>query len=310
MGALREVGGIDEAGYGPTLGPFVTTCLTAVISPDFQADRFSTLVTGDPSLKITDSKKLFSTGKGLKRLEQVALSLIQTVVQRDITSFSDLITAVTGDSPGNLFSDSPWYSGQDIDLPLSGIQIGFCPASSLKEAGIEGLRIESHVISVPEFNRILGDGFNKGELLLSKVGVMLRWVFSGDTSPSASITVDRLGGRKYYRQFLLEQFAPVDSLRTLLETELVSEYEIQSGRRCLNVKFAVKADADNILTAAASCVSKYIREVSMKLFNDHFRSLYPGINPTQGYPQDAKRFLAEISGSVSDDTVHTLVRMK
>ena len=41
--------------------------------------------------------------------------------------------------------------------------------------------------------------------------------------------------------------------------------------------------------------SKYLRELAMLAFNDYWRSRVPNLQPTAGYPQDAKRFRAEIA---------------
>jgi len=42
-------------------------------------------------------------------------------------------------------------------------------------------------------------------------------------------------------------------------------------------------------------VSKYVRELCMKLFNEFWQERVAGLAPTAGYPQDAARFLAQIS---------------
>ncbi|MBL8865513.1 MAG: hypothetical protein JNK93_08115, partial [Planctomycetia bacterium] len=54
--------------------------------------------------------------------------------------------------------------------------------------------------------------------------------------------------------------------------------------------FRPKADGDSVCVALASMVCKYLREVSMKQFNDFWQTHVPGLAPTAGYPVDAKRF--------------------
>ncbi len=58
--------------------------------------------------------------------------------------------------------------------------------------------------------------------------------------------------------------------------------------------------------------SKYLRELAMRALNDYWRRRVPNLAPTAGYPQDAKRFRADIAETQArlhiDDRV--LWRMK
>ncbi len=47
-------------------------------------------------------------------------------------------------------------------------------------------------------------------------------------------------------------------------------------------------------SALASMTSKYVRELAMQAFNEFWVSRVPGLQPTAGYPADAKRFHAQI----------------
>jgi hypothetical protein len=47
--------------------------------------------------------------------------------------------------------------------------------------------------------------------------------------------------------------------------------------------------------AAASMLSKYIREALMTRFNAFWRQHLPQVTPTAGYYQDGSRFLADIN---------------
>ncbi len=63
----------------------------------------------------------------------------------------------------------------------------------------------------------------------------------------------------------------------------------------LKVTFACRAEERCLTVAVASMVSKYVRELFMRRLNRYFVSRVRGLRPTAGYPQDAKRFLAEIA---------------
>ncbi len=55
--------------------------------------------------------------------------------------------------------------------------------------------------------------------------------------------------------------------------------------------------------------AKYIRESAMKLFNSWWVKRVPGIRPTAGYPQDARRFIADIKAAKAmPENPDTLIR--
>ena len=72
-----------------------------------------------------------------------------------------------------------------------------------------------------------------------------------------------------------------------------STYRFRFGNAPIEVSFC--CDGEQFLPVAlASMVSKYVREVSMKSFNEFWRRQLPELKPTAGYPQDAKRFRADV----------------
>jgi len=62
----------------------------------------------------------------------------------------------------------------------------------------------------------------------------------------------------------------------------------------VSVVFRPRADGDSVAVALASMLCKYLREVCMIQFNRFWARHVPGLAPTAGYPNDAKRFYAEI----------------
>src|SRR5262245_7789876 len=78
--------GMDEAGYGPKLGPLVVTVTVwEVPGPPREFDLWGAMTdvasqtpTKEPlKLHIADSKQVYSPGKGLAALERAVLSALQ-----------------------------------------------------------------------------------------------------------------------------------------------------------------------------------------------------------------------------------------
>ena len=63
------------------------------------------------------------------------------------------------------------------------------------------------------------------------------------------------------------------------------------------------SDATFLATGLASIFSKYVRELFMRLFNEYWQGLLPGLNATAGYWTDARRFLAQLAESLDERQV-------
>jgi ribonuclease HII len=303
--------GIDEAGYGPVFGPLSVTCTAVKLeSGMYDQNAFQEIFRqpGKPIHEITDSKKVFSSSKGLGRLERLAYSIIGLSAGGPITGYSELIPFLTGESYDDIFSSSPWFTGADLDLPFEKKNIFIPGREALSRAGISDISLFSAVISVSRFNRMIMEGLNKGTLLFSVVCGLLNRLIRAYPEGNLSIIVDRLGGRKFYSMCLLEQF-PLWRIRKIRENSNSSAYSLEKGGRTVEIEFTVKADSRDVLVSASSLVSKYLRELSMKLFNRFFAEFQPGLKPTQGYPGDSGRFLNDIAVFMENtDSVSSLVR--
>ena len=130
----------------------------------------------------------------------------------------------------------------------------------------------------------------------------------GDAAPDRALVLcDKLGGSARYAATLKNRFQ-CDDVKILREGRDASVYRLSASggidragaflsfpRRVeLEVRFTAKGEK-NAPTALASIVAKYLRELSMRLFNDFWsRAVSPReLRETAGYPVDAARFREE-----------------
>jgi hypothetical protein len=69
-----------------------------------------------------------------------------------------------------------------------------------------------------------------------------------------------------------------------------SDYRVGATDLC----FRTRAEA-HFPVAVASMVSKYVRELAMKIFNQFWGRHVDGLRPTCGYPGDSRRFRLDIT---------------
>jgi hypothetical protein len=295
--------GIDEAGYGPNLGPFVMTSV-ALRVPDAHADADLWHVLRDavrrhPSvddgrLLIEDSKVVYSTARGLLGLETGVLATLPL----DPAAAGTLTPLVQQFCPGghDELCREAWYTGTS-PVPLAAL-LSDCAAAAERFAEtcaaasvVRGL-IRSVVVCPPRFNRLLDRWGSKGAVLAEGLAELLRC--NRDLEGEAlRFFVDKHGGRNTYTAMLQHAFA--DGLVVAEEERLArSVYRVLGLGREVRLTFQPRADAEYFCVALASMVSKYLREALMAEFNRFWLAQVPGLRPTAGYPGDAVRFLAAI----------------
>lgn len=291
--------GTDEAGYGPNLGPLVISLTSwEVPTPGPAFDLYTALSTAvdrdsnknGTRLHIADSKKVYSPGRGLASLERSALALLAQVAPIP-RSFNELVIALTGSTLEN-GGGEPWLRSESTPIPLvAELSEVTALADLLKEschaAGVRLGRVASDLVETPRFNDVCQTTGSKGVLLSQMTLGLLERNWPNDAL-STFVTCDKHGGRNQYAALLCETFSEV-FIPTLEESSRCSRYRVRSGEIC----FQVRAE-QYLPTAAASIISKYLREVTMEQFNTYWHRHVPGIKPTKGYPEDARRFRAEI----------------
>jgi ribonuclease HII len=271
--------GIDEAGYGPTLGPL------AVVSAVARADDLAALTAAfqQAGTGVRDSKLVHRSGD-MAPIERLALAAVSWQTGRRPATAAEvfaLLGEVEADRAG-----TPWMEGADaLRLPVAAADV---PAWSIP--GVEPAGLAGRLVQPAAFNRTIRSGVNKAGLELGCVRGLLERL--GQQGACATV-VDRLGGRRYYRDFLQEVW-PGAEVCADEEASTASRYHVAVANGRQAVSFLVGGEAQSPLTAMASCVAKYARELHLLLLNRYWCARLPGLAPTAGYPEDAKRWLAQI----------------
>lgn len=297
--------GIDEAGYGPLMGPLVVTS-ASLDGPEeaCQADLWDLLSASVARnrrhlagrLLITDSKKAFVRSSGLGHLERTVLSVLQ-MQKCPAGTLAELLTTLCPQSLARLH-DYPWY--QDLDqivLPFDDPDKAVAAAALSRDLERQQIRMGSlHVacLDVGYYNDLVTAVRNKSNVLFTVACSLIQEALKPDSGERGLIIVDRQGGRTHYRDPLRRMF-PQMELTIIEEGEQCSRYRLVSGQQDLELAFQVKADRDHLLVSLASMVSKYVRELLMTCINRYFRGFCPDLTPTAGYWQDGQRFLQDLA---------------
>ena len=303
---MAVLAGIDEAGYGPLLGPLVSAVTvfrvpkTLLYKPLW--NHLSSSISPRTSrtsgrLVVADSKKLFSRVDGLARLERTALTFMH-LLGRDTAHFGQLLSSLGSDCQPQ-FSNYPWYDGQSMRLPVGGDPLDLATSLNAlrldtQRNDISFLAARTQVLLVGRYNDLAEKTRNKSTVLFGLVGKYIARLVRAYSQRGLVIYVDKLGGRSRYRSLLQQLFGDWD-LCILQETPLASSYQFSKDSHSWQVHFQAKAESSHLPVALASIYAKYVRELFMELFNRYWCHQVPGLRRTAGYYKDGRRFLADIA---------------
>lgn len=298
---MRWVVGIDEAGYGPNLGPLVQAAAAVRLPPDDPAGwdtlrpcvRRAGRANKDPRLVVDDSKRVYLGVNALEKLERSVRGLFGLL---DPTAGELIGRLALGWCEAELHAEA-WYdpaAPAPLATTFDAVQKHIAHFAETLPAEVLVPLPHAVLTPAPRFNRVVEASGTKATLLADGLVDLLRVVLAtlpGDES--VVVLCDKQGGRNYYAPLLREAF-PQAEVFPQIESNDESRYHIDGLGRVVSVAFRPNADADSVAVAAASMVCKYLREVCMAQFNAHWRAHVPDLKETAGYPVDAKRFFDEI----------------
>lgn len=297
------IGGIDEAGYGPKLGPMVMAWFGARTEETPEAAETVREALGRLPVNVVDSKRLFSPKKGLRALEKTALPLIGACGKTP-ANVGELVQALTAGFPDDV-RGVPWFGGiWDRDVPFECERAemeetaGECRAV-LDAAGITALIPAAAVMSARWLNNLWRKEPNKGRASLAAFRWLSQRMLEEQGDGGGMAAVDQQGGRTNYMPWLCECFP--DELPRRIRSEGNPTYELP--RRKLRITVLPKAEEHCREVAAASIVAKYLREVLMRGFYEYWRER--GVEPADGYGGSHGGFMQRAAAKLAEEGLGT-----
>jgi hypothetical protein len=294
--------GLDEAGYGPNLGPLVMSAVGCLV-PDGPAppDLWHTLRAAvrrhddaeDERILVADSKLVYSTARGLAELERGVHGLLPQCPP----TLHHLVEVVVPAAAAEVRREC-WYAGTSALPTAAGPDVCTAALTRFKEEcsrqKVHFGVVRSVVVPPAAFNATVARWGSKGAVLALAMSELLRRAYEADTgTDDVRFYIDKHGGRNHYTAVLQPAFD--DGLVIArVEGARQSVYEVMGLPRTVEVTFEPRADLGHFCVALASMVSKYLRELFMLEFNRFWQQHVPGLKATAGYPGDARRFWNEI----------------
>ncbi|MDB5295559.1 MAG: Ribonuclease [Phycisphaerales bacterium] len=340
------IAGIDEAGYGPLLGPLVVGCcafeVTVNSGTGSSKESLQTPPAGEPpaaagtlddeaaaaattddsapplpcvwsrlkrhvsrsrsktgkTIHVNDSKLVYSPSAGLKELERAVLVL--AAASGEWPASLDALLARFAPHAVSELAEHPWYApgaGETFPLEQDKLSIQLFAKGLRAEMEANGARLVhlgARVVSERPYNRMLAATRNKASVLFTQGATHLDHLLREYGHRDLTVFCDRLGGRSSYGHLLRTSFDEW-ALEIVRQDDGWSEYVLRRGPDAVRIVFAEKAEAQCLPVAAASMVSKYLREALMRRFNAFWRQHAPGVAPTAGYLPDGHRFAEQIA---------------
>src|SRR5262245_36028648 len=202
--------GIDEAGYGPNLGPFVMTSVACQAPDPVSGDLWQALRTAvrrrgekpDGRFLVEDSKLVYSTARGLADLETGVLATASPCRADTALTVARLIDHLCPTAHDELRGE-PWYSGATaVPIQVTVDVFGACAerfVEASRQCGVTWGTVRSLVVCPPRFNALLDRWDNKSVILsLGLVELVTQNRSPDEGNDPVRFFVDKQGGRNSY----------------------------------------------------------------------------------------------------------------
>ncbi len=348
--------GIDEAGYGPNLGPLVIGCTVWLIESEATdlhstsveletlLDRLKPVFQGKPirstskHIPLGDSKAIHSKDAAVDSLWQGVFFWLNRLGIIPSNEY-EFLQALATDFLVAEEKKQPWYQfvAPNDSMPELKSMVPIIPPASRSRANaattvrsdafafsdetklaaeqiidtlnLRLLGLSSKIIDEASFNDGVERYGNKAGLLsYESLSLALKsieefssnqpWMIDGRLQ-SIHVYCDKHGGRNRYQSPLM-QVMPDRWFQAEHESTLRSDYH-SKWDESIPLHWSFIAKGDRLLgSALASMVAKLLREKLMDRFNAFWKSHFPEIRPTAGYPVDALRFRSEIESKAKE----------
>lgn len=306
--------GIDEAGYGPMLGPLCVGCTAFVLEDADPAEGPPNLWSilsdalcrskrdGRKRIAIDDSKKL----KGANTSRTIhPLAHLERGVLAFAGADGDLPAddAALFDRLGVEMADRPWYAS-DTALPLAWSVDELHIASArlhrvMTRAGVACPLLRCRAIDPQDFNEDVARMGRKSAVNFDAAMRHADAVWRAWPHAHPRVIVDRQGGRISYRR-QLQMTWPEAHIRIVAESAEMSRYRLDRAGSLLTISFHRESEGRHLPVALASMTAKYVRELHMARLNRFFIGHMPELKPTAGYVQDGRRYLQDIAPLIDE----------
>lgn len=296
--------GLDEAGYGPLLGPLVIGLSATRIPGSFPRGdplrrRLHGLVCApasraayeEPLPVPVDDSKVLHRRFGPTGLARAVGAFAAAMDQAPPTNLHDWLLRYSDVTPED-FGCAPWFGAlETIPVPQYVWSGPLEPA--FRARGVQALDLRVLPIDAGPLNAAF-DQCNKARVLGMHTGMLLLSVLNRYPDEDADIWIDRHGGRRDYDELLAEWFA-FAAVRCVARQAHESRYFVDLPGRRLRLRFRTEADRHALAVSWASVAAKFTRELFMARFNAWFQAHCPDVRPTAGYYEDGRRFLDDVA---------------